>query len=127
MPVVAAADIRRSCTECLVAGCCKIAHRLLNKDPTRSATSAAFPLASFATPPTKVPADCPASFSFTPAMYCYWIENMTIRTAREQTKKNIFIYVLKRVPDEEKKPLAFSCHWEELTEGIEPTMRPESV
>lgn len=53
---------------------------------------------------------------------------MTIKSAGEQANhKIIFIYVLKRVPDEEKKPLAFSCHWEELIEGIEPAMKPESV
>lgn len=64
--VVAAAEIKRSCMACLVDGCCRSDHRLLTTDPTFSATSPTFPLASLATSPTNDPADCPASFNFTP-------------------------------------------------------------
>lgn len=64
IPVIAAADIKRSCTACFVDGSWRRAHRLLTAEPTRSATSAALPFASFATSPT----DCPASLSFDPEL-----------------------------------------------------------
>ena len=37
VPVVAAADMKRSCTACLVDGCWRSAHRLFTIDPTRPA------------------------------------------------------------------------------------------
>lgn len=102
MLVVAAAEIRRSCMDCLVDGCCRTAQRLLTADPTFPATSETFSFASLVTSSTNAPAECPAPLSLTP-IYQHWTGPVT----RMFTKK---IQNQLRIPEDWMKSLAFSCH-----------------